>query len=151
MVSQKRTFLRRGDGDPPGIAGGPFATGWPEITSKYRAPNIPVKITGVSLGRGRDGAGEVTAPASSGIFEDAKQVEVSTPDRRAMLDRDHPPLSIRRQCRLLGIARSGVYRPVPAEAEGSTSERPFPAAPAAHSVVPHRRLQVFTSGAVVGR
>jgi hypothetical protein len=66
-----------------------------------------------------------------------------------MLDRDHPPLSIRRQCRLLGIARSGVYRPVPAEAEGSTSERLFPAA--AHSVVPHRRLQVFKLGAVVGR
>jgi putative transposase len=31
-----------------------------------------------------------------------------------MLDRDHPTLSIRGQCRLLGIARSGVYRPAPA-------------------------------------
>jgi len=39
---------------------------------------------------------------------------MSTPDRRAMLDRDHLTLSIRGQCRLLGIARSGVYRPVPA-------------------------------------
>jgi transposase len=38
----------------------------------------------------------------------------STPDRRAMLERDHPTLSIRGQCRLLGIARSGVYRPRPA-------------------------------------
>ena len=36
---------------------------------------------------------------------------MSTPDRRAMLERDHPTLSIRGQCRLLGIARSGVYRP----------------------------------------
>lgn len=35
---------------------------------------------------------------------------MSTPDRRALLDRDHGQLSIRRQCRLLGIARSGVYR-----------------------------------------
>jgi putative transposase len=35
---------------------------------------------------------------------------VSAPDRRAKLDRDHPQLSIRRQCALLGIARSGVYR-----------------------------------------
>ena len=32
---------------------------------------------------------------------------MSTPDRRAMLERDHPTLSIRGQCRLLGIARSG--------------------------------------------
>ena len=31
-----------------------------------------------------------------------------------MLERDHPALSIRGQCRLLGIARSGVYRPDPA-------------------------------------
>jgi putative transposase len=36
---------------------------------------------------------------------------MSVPDRRAMLDRDHAKLSIRRQCHLLGIARSGVYRP----------------------------------------
>ena len=39
---------------------------------------------------------------------------MSTPDRRAMLERDHSTLSIRGQCRLLGIARSGVYRPAPA-------------------------------------
>jgi putative transposase len=39
---------------------------------------------------------------------------MSTPDRKAMLDRDHPALSIRGRCRLLGIARSGVYRPDPA-------------------------------------
>ncbi len=38
---------------------------------------------------------------------------MSTPDRRAMLDRHHPVLSIRGQCRLLGLARSGVYRPPP--------------------------------------
>jgi putative transposase len=36
---------------------------------------------------------------------------MSTPDRRALLDRDHAELSIRRQCTLLRIARSGVYRP----------------------------------------
>ena len=36
---------------------------------------------------------------------------MSTPDRRALLDRDHAELSIRRQCTLLGLARSGVYRP----------------------------------------
>jgi putative transposase len=36
---------------------------------------------------------------------------MSVPDRRARLDRDHTDLSIRRQCGLLGIARSGVYRP----------------------------------------
>jgi putative transposase len=36
---------------------------------------------------------------------------MSAPDRRALVDRDHGRLSIRRQCTLLGVARSGVYRP----------------------------------------
>jgi putative transposase len=36
---------------------------------------------------------------------------MSAPDRRALIDRDHDRLSIRRQCSPLGIARSGVYRP----------------------------------------
>ena len=40
---------------------------------------------------------------------------MSAPDRRALVDRGHGALSIRRQCKLLGIARSGVYRlPPPA-------------------------------------
>jgi putative transposase len=39
---------------------------------------------------------------------------MSAPDRRAKLDRDHPHLSMRRQCAMLGIARSGVYRPAAA-------------------------------------
>jgi putative transposase len=42
---------------------------------------------------------------------------MSTPDRVAMLDRSHSDLSIRRQCVLLGLARSGVYRPRPAAEE----------------------------------
>ena len=36
--------------------------------------------------------------------------QMSAPDRRAKLDRDHGELSIRRQCEMLGVARSGVYR-----------------------------------------
>ena len=36
---------------------------------------------------------------------------MSAPDRRALVDRDSGELSIRRQCRLLSVARSGVYRP----------------------------------------
>jgi putative transposase len=35
---------------------------------------------------------------------------MSKPDREAKLDRDHPRLSIRRQCQMLALARSGVYR-----------------------------------------
>jgi putative transposase len=35
---------------------------------------------------------------------------MSAPDRRAKLDRDHPQLSVRRQCAMLGVARSSVYR-----------------------------------------
>jgi putative transposase len=36
---------------------------------------------------------------------------MSVPDRRGLLERHHSQLSIRRQCTLLGVARSGVYRP----------------------------------------
>jgi putative transposase len=39
---------------------------------------------------------------------------MSKPDREAKLDRAHRDLSIRRQCTLLTISRSGVYRPKPA-------------------------------------
>jgi hypothetical protein len=38
-------------------------------------------------------------------------------DRDAVLDRSHSELSIRRQCVVLGLARSGVYRPRPAAEE----------------------------------
>jgi putative transposase len=36
---------------------------------------------------------------------------MSAPDRRELVDRKHPTLSLRRQCTLLALARSGVYRP----------------------------------------
>lgn len=36
---------------------------------------------------------------------------MSTPDRRGMLDRADMALSIRRQCMLRGVARSGICRP----------------------------------------
>jgi putative transposase len=39
---------------------------------------------------------------------------MSAPDRRALVERGHCELSVRRQCALLGIARSGLYRPAPA-------------------------------------
>jgi hypothetical protein len=41
---------------------------------------------------------------------------MSTPDRKALLDRNHRALSIRGQCRLLRLTRSGVYRPRLADA-----------------------------------
>ena len=39
---------------------------------------------------------------------------MSAPDRRAMVERPGEDLSVRRQCALLNLARSGVYRPRPA-------------------------------------
>ena len=36
---------------------------------------------------------------------------MSAPDRRALVERSHGMLSVRRQCELLSVARSGVYRP----------------------------------------
>ena len=38
---------------------------------------------------------------------------MSAADRQALVDRDHRKPSIRRQCALLGVARSGVYRKRP--------------------------------------
>ena len=38
---------------------------------------------------------------------------MSAPDRRAMVERPGKGLSVRRQCALVGVARSGVYRPKP--------------------------------------
>ena len=38
---------------------------------------------------------------------------MSKPDRERMLDRTHPKLFVRRQCVLLPLARSGLYRPKP--------------------------------------
>ena len=35
---------------------------------------------------------------------------MSLAERREMVDREHPSLSLVRQCRLLGVSRSGVYR-----------------------------------------
>jgi len=49
---------------------------------------------------------------------------MSIPDRRAKLDRTHGVLSIRHQCRLLGLSRSGVYRtPLPASDDDLTLMR----------------------------
>ena len=41
---------------------------------------------------------------------------MSVPDRRAMVERPGKDLSVRRQCTLLNLARSGVYRPKPVPA-----------------------------------
>ena len=41
---------------------------------------------------------------------------MSAPDRRAMVERPGVDLSVRRQCTLLNLARSGVYRPKPVPA-----------------------------------
>ena len=38
---------------------------------------------------------------------------MSAPDRKAMVERPGVDLSVRRQCALLNLARSGVYRPKP--------------------------------------
>ena len=60
---------------------------------------------------------------------------MSTPDRRGLLDPSHESLSVRRQCALVGVARSGFYRAKPPADEGDLAlmrhldrlftERPF--------------------------
>ncbi len=44
---------------------------------------------------------------------------MSQPNREAMLDREHEELSIRRQCELLKLTRSGVYRVWSLSAKGA--------------------------------
>jgi putative transposase len=48
---------------------------------------------------------------------------MSAPDRRARLDRGHERLSVRRQCALLGLARSGVYRAPPTREDDAAAMR----------------------------
>ncbi len=38
---------------------------------------------------------------------------MSAPERRAKVERTGADVSVRRQCALLNVARSGVYRPQP--------------------------------------
>src|SRR5260370_7996516 len=58
-----------------------------------------------------------TADSGAGFFS-AEVRKMSAPDRRALLDRDHGKLSIRRQCPLLSVAPSALYRlpPPPTDA-----------------------------------
>src|SRR5262249_48922513 len=50
-------------------------------------------------------------PAHRGTRFFSQEVrKMSAPDRRRLVDRDNGRVSIRQQCELLGIARSGLYR-----------------------------------------
>ena len=46
---------------------------------------------------------------------------MSMPDRKAKLDKGHATLSVRNQCRMLSLARSGVYR-APKAANSNTAD-----------------------------
>ena len=58
----------------------------------------------------------------------------SAPDRRAMVERSGKDLSVRRQCALVGVARSGIYRPKPVAGGGRSG-----------GDAPHRRTASRTS------
>src|SRR5258708_10176621 len=60
--------------------------------------------------RAREAAGQDRRADGGARFFSAEARKMSARDRRGLLDRDHGKLSIRRQCALLGVARSGVYR-----------------------------------------
>jgi len=47
---------------------------------------------------------------------------MSTPDRRDLLETDHPALSLRKQCALLKLHRSGVYRARAANDDGEDGD-----------------------------
>src|SRR6202030_3162993 len=49
-------------------------------------------------------------------FLGKEAMAMRAPDRRAMVERPGKDLAVRRQCTLLNLARSGVYRPKPVPA-----------------------------------
>ena len=65
---------------------------------------------------------------------------MSAPDRRARLDRDHERLSVRRQCALLGLARSGVYRTQPVREDDAAAMRRIDALYTDHPFYGSRRI-----------
>src|SRR6202522_2702460 len=90
----------------------------------------PVRTGRERLGRGRGGAragdGQAlqqdrrTDGRAGFLGQEAKSM--SAPARRAKVERSGAELSVRRQCALLNVARSGVYRPRP-EASAETELR----------------------------
>jgi putative transposase len=62
------------------------------------------------------------------------------PDRRARLDRGHERLSVRRQCALLGLARSGVYRSAPLREDDAAAMRQIDALYTDHPFYGSRRI-----------
>ena len=66
---------------------------------------------------------------------------MSAPDRRARLDMRHKKLSVRRQCALLGVARSGVYRaPGPTGEDDAAAMRRIDALYTEHPFYGSRRI-----------
>ena len=66
---------------------------------------------------------------------------MSAPDRRARLDIRNEKMSVRRQCALLGLARSGVYRlPKPARADDAAVMRRIDAMYTDHPFYGSRRI-----------
>jgi len=65
---------------------------------------------------------------------------MSAPDRLARLDRGHERLSVRRQCALLGLARSGVYRMPPAREDDAAAMRRIDALYTDHPFYGSRRI-----------
>lgn len=63
-------------------------------------------------GREREKAVRQDRPAHGRARFFSQEVQkMSAPDRREMLDRADETLTMKRQCALVGVARSGVYRP----------------------------------------
>jgi putative transposase len=66
---------------------------------------------------------------------------MSAPDRRGRLDMRHKTLSVRRQCALLGLARSGVYRTsAPASEDDAAAMRRIDALYTEHPFYGSRRI-----------
>jgi transposase len=82
-----------------------------QLEEAARAFDACARERGRLRARNREAARQGLTDSGARLLS-AQVRKMSTPDRRGMLDRAEKALSIRRQCMLLGVARSGVYGPL---------------------------------------
>lgn len=102
----------------------------PNQISMWKAQLLQA-VPGVFSGRGdqREKEGEElrdqlymrSASSRSSLTGSKKKLDLSADEKRALIEREHPSLSVRRQCQLLGMPRSNLYyEPLYKEGEEST-------------------------------
>ncbi len=72
-------------------------------------PEAGSRAAGAS--RTRSSAIQTDRATQDGAGVDEKKLPASSEVKRTMIETDHPELSVRRQCELMGLSRATYYRP----------------------------------------